>query len=167
MALIEIKAILWRRVLRATFDTLTGVSSGQYHIALTTAPEIDAFFVGLPRRDPTEHGGYTVDVPIASFDGSEPVDATTLVIRYMGPESERKDWYIRAQRPDTAYPLWRAGRGVPATFRDQRRDFVLLLRDVHDQFHARWVADEHFDSLPEQLRSRMLSRQIGVMQCQP
>src|SRR5690348_2329683 len=133
MALIELKAILWRRVLQATFDTLTGVSAGQYHIALTTAPEIEAFFTGLPRRDATDRGGYVIDVPIAAFDGNPPVDATTLVVRYMGPESERKDWYIRAQRPDNAYPLWRVGRGVAATFNDERRDFVLLLRDVQDQ----------------------------------
>ena len=167
MALVELKAILWRRVLQATFDTLKGLSPGQYHIALTTATDIEAFFTGLPQRDPTDLGGYEVDVPIASFEGTPPVDPTTLVVRYMGPRSERKDWYIRAQRPETAYPLWREGRGVPAAFNGERRDFVLLLRDVHDQVHARWIADEHFDSLPEQLRNRMIASQIGVMKCPP
>lgn len=167
MALIRLKAILWRRANKATFDTLRGNSGGQYDIRLNKDPALLEFFAGLAQHDPTELGGYTIDVPIHAHDGPDPVGETTLQVRFMGQESDREDWYIRAQRPDTAYPLWRPGRGVPATFDSERRDFVLVLRDVNDQFHARWISDEAFDSLPGALRSRMLEKQTGVMQCQP
>jgi hypothetical protein len=165
MALIELKAVLWRRVNEATFDTLIGDSRGQYDIRLTTDPDVERFFEGLAQHDPTDKGGYTIDVPIAPFEGEDPVDAAVLQVRYMGPESIRKDWYIRAQRPETAYPLWRPGRGLPTTFVEGKRDFVILVRDINDKFHARWISDEAFDQLPKQLRSLMLSKHIGVMQC--
>jgi hypothetical protein len=85
----------------------------------------------------------------------------------MGADSERRDWNIPSQRPETAYSLWRSGRGVQTQFDETRRDFVLLLRDTNDQFHARWIRDESFDQVPERLRALMLSKPIGVMLCPP
>lgn len=163
MSLVPLQAVLWRHVNKATFDTLTGKSKGQYDIRLTKHPKVEDFFAGLSRQDVTSKGGYTLTVPIEPFDGPDPVPATTLEIRFMGPGSERKDWYIRAQRPDTAYALWRPGRGVPIEFDEERRDFVLLLRDTLNRFHARWLRDEALQDVPEAVRSKMLAKEIGVM----
>lgn len=163
MSLVPLRAILWRCVNEATFDTLTGASVGQYDIRLTRLPQLEAFFAGLAETLPTEHGGYTKNVPIARFGGPGVVEPTTLAVRFMGLESQRKDWYIRAQRPETAYPLWRAGRGVGETFEGGRRDYVVLLRDVHDAYHARWIPEETIDAVPQPLRSTMLTKDVGVL----
>lgn len=163
MARYPIVAILWRRVNQATFDTLRGESRGQYDIRLTTLTELESFFEGIERSDPTPHGGYDLLVKVAAFEGPDPVDETTLRIHYMGPGSGRKDWYIASQRPDTAYPLWRAGRAFdPETFEPGGLDFVVLIRDEHNAFHARWISAQDFSRLPPELQQRFQEREIGI-----
>lgn len=158
-----VKGVLWRRVLQATIDTLTDDSKGQFHIALTTNPLIAQFFDGLPQKNPTPHGGYELDVPIAGFDGPNPVPAQSLTVRYMGPSSKRKDWNIPSQRSATAYPLWRPGRAFPAGQPPAAgTDTIVLVRDHNDGFHARWLSAAAVDTLPEPLRSTILSDEAGV-----
>lgn len=163
MAKIPIAAILWRRVNQATFDTLRGESRGQYDIRLTTLPELETFFDGIEQTDPTEHGGYDLLVNVAAFDGPDPVEETTMRVRYMGPRSGRRDWYVASQRPSTAYPLWRDGRAFDAeSFTPGGLDFVVLIRDENDVFHARWVSADHFSRLPSELQERFQEKEIGI-----
>jgi hypothetical protein len=164
MTLVPLRAMLWRRVNRATFDTLHGNSPGQYHITLTASPAVASFVAALPKYELTELGGYTVDLPIEPFDGTDPVLAETLRIRYMGGQSQRKDWNIPAQRPETAYTLWRPGRGVPAkkTFAQKRRDFILVLLDANHHYHARFIRDESFAKLPHEVQDLLNESQFGV-----
>jgi hypothetical protein len=158
---IHASAILWRRCEKATVDTLHGISKGQYHIELNRDPGLEEFFKGLQRINPNADGGYDIVVPIEPFDGEPPVSAKELTIKYLGEGKVRKSWYIRSQRPDTAYELWRPGRGVPDTFVDGAREFILLIRDQDGHFHARWIHDDDFDKLPTIVKEALISAKVG------
>ncbi len=158
-----VNALLWRSCNKATFDSLHGNSTGQYDIRFTRDPAIASFFEGLEQDELTEHGGYTLHALIAPFDGPDPVAEFPLDVRYMGPNSIRKDWYMPSQRPDTAYPLWRPGRGVPESFKAATSDYVLLVRDVDNAFHARWLRGTSLTLVPANVREAILSRASGVL----
>jgi 5-methylcytosine-specific restriction enzyme B len=158
-----IKGVLWRRVLQATIDTLQDASKGQFHIALTANPLISVFFDGLPKQKPTQNGGYELEVPIAAYDGPSPVTGQTLTIRYMGKNSARRDWNIPSQRSDTAYPLWRPGRAFPVGKPPSPGvDTIILVRDQHDRFHARWLKAANVATLPQPLRDEIMRDEAGV-----
>lgn len=161
MAMVPVQSILWRWCNRATYDTLHGNSRGQYHIAFSDTPQIHKFFEGVP-RSATELGGYTMKVPVAPFDGVPSVAAQDLTIRFMGPESSRGDWNIVGQRPATAYPLWRPGRGVPDVYDDSWKEYVLLIRDRAGAFHARWISTESFSRLPLWARQSLETKKHGA-----
>ena len=160
----SLSAILWRRVNKATVDTLIGISGGQYDIRLGSSNGIAEFFENVQRRDETELGGFTLDVPIQAYDGSDAVQAQTLIVRYMGAESARRDWNIPSQRPATAYPLWRVGRGLPSgtTAAPTPPHFIILAKDVEGNFHARWISSEDFELLPEEMKRMAQSEEVGV-----
>ncbi|MHB1638831.1 MAG: hypothetical protein ACYCUD_03190 [Candidatus Dormibacteria bacterium] len=160
---IRVKGLLWRICNQATYDSLHGTSQGQYDIRLTAKPVIAEFFAGLAHYDPTDLGGYTVHVPLAAFEGAHPVAESTLAVRYMGPNSERKDWNIPSQRPETAYPLWRPGRGVPDTVGAAAGDYVLIVRDIANAFHARWLRGTNLAALPSNIREAILAETVGVL----
>lgn len=158
--LVRVDAILWRRCNTATIDTLLGLSRGQYHITLQTH-SYDEFFVGLAKHNPTDLGGHEYHVPIASFTGTSPVPERTLVVRYMGPRSARQDWNISAQRPDTAYELWRPDRGFIDRASAGDRDFLVIIRDGTQNFHARWIRSVDFPVLPPVIQEHMLRTAAG------
>lgn len=164
MPTVRLRAILWRLMNKATFDTLAGSSRGQYDIRLGSDPRIAAFFKGLNKEDPTSLGGFTLRVQIEAYEGSNPVPRQTIEVRCMGPDSERKDWYIASQRPDTAYPLWRCGRGAPEQFSGSPHELVLIARDVNGHYHGRWVKEETFQNLPEELRHELTQQEVGVLE---
>lgn len=164
MARIRLSAILWRRMNRATFDTLAGNSAGQYDIRLGSDESIEEFLEGVDPQEHTELGGFTLAVPIEAFDGPNPIGPQTLHVRYMGRESARGDWNIPSQRPDTAYPLWRRGRGAPLQFQSSPHEFALLARDVHGHFHARWISEQNFNNLPPEIQTMLLQRDVGIAQ---
>ena len=156
--------ILWRRANQATLDTLRGRSRGQYDIRLTRSPDFERFFSGLRRIERTELGGFTQRVPIEPvITESAEIPEQELRVRYMGPASQRRDWYIRAQRPSTAYPLWRPGTG-PSDATDADTDYVLLIRDSEDQFHARWLRGGEIDQVPASLRQAFQASEVGVVE---
>jgi 5-methylcytosine-specific restriction protein B len=161
MSAVPVAWIMWRLCEKATYDTLHGSSKGQYHIAIPDREEFHKFFGGLPRTA-TELEGYELEVPIEPFEGDSPVEAWTLPVRYMGKESARKDWNIIAQRPDTAYPLWGPGRGVPGEYETGWREYLVIVRDVHGSFHARWIGTEDFEALPQWVRETLLSDKYGA-----
>lgn len=154
--------LLWRRTNQATLDSLHGLSRGQYDIRLTRSDEFSDFFSDLPRSGITEHGGYTLVVPLAAVHAPIEVPAQPLRVRYMGSGSRRRDWYIPSQRPDTAYPLWRpdiVGRGHEVAL---DTDYVLLIRDDDGVFHARWGAPETVAAMPVTVQRRLEARDVGV-----
>jgi 5-methylcytosine-specific restriction protein B len=160
----RLSAILWRRVNKATVDTLTGQSPGQYDIRLGSSIEIGKFFEEVPRRNQTALEGFTLDVPLQPFDGTNPVSAETLVVRYMGQSSARRDWYIPSQRPSTAYPLWRVGRGLPSgmSTSPQPPHYIILAKDIDGNFHARWLTASGFALLPKEMKSMAQEEEVGV-----
>jgi 5-methylcytosine-specific restriction protein B len=165
MAVIPISAILWRRINKATFDSLVGASRGQYHIGLAKPDGIEDFFDPLPRVDDGDVGGFRITVPIQPVDGANPVPATNLDVCYVGDDSARKDWRIPSQRPTTAYPLWRPGRGLIANARwpqDAQRCFIVLIRDITGGFHARWLSEAFFANLPQFLQNIMNGEEVGI-----
>jgi len=160
----RISAILWRRVNKATVDTLAGQSRGQYDIRLAHPAGISEFFSGAPRQDETRLGGYTLHVLIESYEGADPVPSQSIRVHYMGDRSERRDWNIPSQRPETAYPLWRRGRGLPtrATKPPVPSHYVVIVRDTEGKFHARWLTDEGVQHLPEDIKRVVQTNEIGV-----
>jgi hypothetical protein len=136
--------LLWRKVLGATIETLRGQSPGQYDVRLAKPAGIAEFFEGLP-QEPTDLGGYNVQVPLEAVREPVPVAATSIEVAYIGPDSRRNDWRIPSQRPDTAYPLWRNGTGLLDST-ESGEDFVVLLRDPEGRFHARWLRGDEVET---------------------
>ncbi|MDC3190570.1 AAA family ATPase [Pseudoalteromonas elyakovii] len=156
----KIKAILWKKVMQATVDTLIGKSSGQYHIELGRGSAIEQFFDGFSRDSETEKGGFEVILPIHPVGGDSPVEPYELTFKYLGPDSARKTWYIRAQRPETAYPLWRQGRGFELPISSD--EYIVLVRDSDDAVHARWITQRELSHFPNELQTAMNSRDFDV-----
>jgi len=154
-------AILWRRWNEATYDTLQGNSRGQYDIRLNKQDDLRDFFKGIPETNATPHGGFDLVVPIEPADGAYPVPAETIIVRYMGPRSERKDWYIKSQRPATAYPLWRPEIGVPDAFDATLNEYLFIMRDQDSCYHCRWVHADEIASLPAVVRMAIQSKDVG------
>lgn len=161
MATIAVAAVFWRRVFEASHTTFHGGYKGQYHITVPTdAGESLRDFIGdLERYDLTEHEGFSVNIPIAPFDGTAPVSERVLTLRYMGPLSQRKDWNFPAQATNP-YPLWAPGRGVSLEFDAGVREYIMLIRDELGGFHARWQRGT--SDLPEPLRTDVQARDCGV-----
>lgn len=157
----KLDAVLWRRWNEATYDTLHGNSRGQYDIRLNKQDDLGDFFGGIPRTNPTAHGGFDIVVPIEPITGRTPVDASSITIRYMGPRSERKDWYIRSQRPATAYPAWRPGVGVPFEFDSELNEYLLVMRDTDGKYHGRWIHHDDVGKLPRPVVLAIGSKDVG------
>lgn len=153
-------AFLWRKCNAATLDSLMGVSRGQYHITLQ-AHDYVPFFRNLGQTNPTPRGGFEIIVPLQPFTGANPVKGTNITVRFMGSSSARRDWNIRSQRPETAYELWREGRGFanPATVGDQ--DYIIIARDTDNGFHARWLRTPDFRNIPIEMREHMNGSDAG------
>src|SRR5690349_7549922 len=148
MSRIQVAAVLWRKMKDANFDTLSGLSRGQYDIRLGRDDLVEKFFDGIVQHNKTAIGGYELNVPVSAYTGENPVPATQLKVRFMGAGSERRDWNIPSQRPDTAYPLWRLSRGK----RDRAAEnYVVLVRDIAGNFHARWLDGPALLALPPHL----------------
>jgi hypothetical protein len=78
-------------------------------------------------------------------------------VAYIGPDSSRDDWRIPSQRPDTAYPLWRDGTGLLDST-EPGVDFVVLVRDPDERFHARWLRGVDVGRLPSGLEQTLTGR---------
>lgn len=153
-------AILWRKCNKATFDSLNDLSAGQYDIRLTRR-DYENFFLGVDRVDPTELGGYSLNVPLEPFTGPSPVDPTSIKVRFMGDSSGRKDWNIPSQRKGSAYPLWRPGRGVSKAFNADANEFMLIIRDATGKFHAQWIHHADFSALPQDVQNILNQSEVG------
>jgi DNA polymerase III delta prime subunit len=164
MAKQQIEALLWRRVNKATYDSLKGFSQGQYDIRLGGTPDYRSFFKGVEPTNQTQLGGFELPVVIAAFEGDPPVAESTITVRYMGPESARQDWYIRAQRPESAYELWRPGRGFPSSYQHSDKDspYIFIARTVDGRFHARMVSYDDLDGFPESVQRLFRSDVFGI-----
>ena len=155
-----LEAILWRKANRATIDTLEGHSKGQYHITLSSE-DYTGFFRGLSPTEHTKLGGFEYKVPIEAFDGNSPVDKRELIVRFMGPDSQRKDWNIRAQRPFSAYELWRPNRAFDDYTREKHADYLVIARDINSKFHARWIRTADLERLPDKIKAAVLEKDAG------
>jgi 5-methylcytosine-specific restriction protein B len=163
MALVKVAAIMWRKLNKANVDTLAGRSNGQYHLTLGTPTWLDSFFSSLPQTPEGSNGGYVYQVPLEPFDGENPVAAEQLTVKFMGDGSARKDWNVPAQRPTTAYPLWRMGRGLPVdhVYAATDQHWVVIVKDDQNRYHARWINPAIFATLPPDLQQRLAGSDIG------
>ncbi|WP_346798061.1 hypothetical protein R5M92_04125 [Halomonas sp. Bachu 37] len=157
---IKIAAFMWRKCNKATLDSLLGFSSGQYHITLHSH-DYKEFFKGLKPDKDTELGGFEITVPIEPFDGPDPIPKCNITVRYMGRDSRRKDWNIRSQRPETAYKLWRQGRGFLDRASVGENDYIVIARDINNNFHARWIRTDDFGALPELMKEAISAAIAG------
>jgi 5-methylcytosine-specific restriction enzyme B len=156
-------AFLWRRVKgadSATVVTLVGESKGQYDIRLSSK-DYTPFFHSLAKENETERGGFDISLPIQPFRGPNSVDERVLIVHFMGEGSRRKDWYIRAQRPNSAYELWREGRGFESKSTVGDNDYIVIARDKNNDFHARWIRSSDFDSIPDVMKEHMITAEAG------
>ena len=60
----QIEALLWRRVNKATYDSLKGISRGQYDIRLGRTPNYESFYVDIDPTNETDLGGFDLVIPI-------------------------------------------------------------------------------------------------------
>lgn len=160
---VGVAAILFARISSTNARTLLGQFKGQYDLRLGSDAAFDSFSTGVADQDPTNNGGWTRAIPIEAVEGANPVPAQALSLRFMGPQSQRKDFYFRGQTT-SPYPLWapsrtHAGSSAEADLID---DVALVVRDVEGRFHARWVQKADVGLLPEELRRVIASEQQGV-----
>ena len=144
---------------------LKGEYSGQYHITLTARQELGTFADNVPQVDPTPLGGWDRIIKLQPFDGPNPVGGSTLKLHFLGLQSERRDYDITAQSSEP-YALWAPGRAFPVDtdVSGLTEDVILIIRDVHDSFHARWIQAEDRQHLPSVLRNKISdSRGTGVL----
>ncbi len=163
---IPVHSVLFKRLTDINWRALTGQEKGQYDLRLGTNPPFGQFFEPIPSQDPTPIGGWSRIVAFEPFTGPNPLPAATITFRYMGADSARKDFYFASQKHDLdeSYPLWRPGRTAPleAPFAEIEGAVVLVVRDIEDRYHARWLTAEAVNRLPPALRSRILDEEKGV-----
>ena len=166
MALLRVVAVFWRYINIASHRTLHGGYTGQYHITVPKAQDeaIHALIGELPTYDHTDQGGFSKDIPIGRFDGRPPLPPQNLKIRYMGEHSQRADWNFPAQATNP-YPLWAPGRGVSDAFDPQHREYLMVIKDVEGNFHARWQRGT--DNLPHPIREFIEAHEIGIWEQDP
>lgn len=155
--------LLWRRANESTLKTLRGQSGGQYDIRLGRSQPVADFFAGLPQEK--HHEGLLIEISTERVPGADEhseIPPWELAIRRMSSESERRDWYIRAQRPTTAHPLWRPGVG-PTEVTEPDTDYVLLLRTERDLFYAGWLRGTELSGIPDRLQARMQARDVDAI----
>jgi hypothetical protein len=157
---VAVPRLLWRVVEQATLDTLRGRSRGQFHIALARPAGIEDFFLGLAQI-PKNLQGYAVTVPIEATPGPPAVPAMSLAVVFNGWQARRKEWRIPSQRPATAYPLWRPGVG-PQPNTPLGTDVIVLVRDEHDRFHARWLTGAQRGQLPTPVEQAVAGSDTGT-----
>jgi hypothetical protein len=166
MALHRIDAILWRSYMTSTSDALWGVRSNQYYIDLP-ASDYETFFDGRAEQSVDQENNSTFTIRLEPFDG-EPAVAQYQI------EFEKKregiaragSWNINGQHSDTAYPLWKSGRGPSKRFQEmepdeKKRNFIVIARDLEGKFHGRWVRAEDFDELPNCIKTLLEQKSAG------
>lgn len=153
--------MFWRLVNEVSYKTFHRLYGGQYHITVpgTVGGDLDAFLGYLLRYGHTDNGGFSIDIPIQRFDGDPPVEPRDLKIRFMGLGSARRDWNFPGQASE-AYPLWGPPRGVPDEFAPNVRDYIMLIKDENDGFHARYQHETA--DLPDTLRELVRAKESGI-----
>lgn len=163
---IPVDAVLYKKVTDIIWRALSAKERGQYDLRLGTDAAFGAFFSSVPVTDPTPQGGWTRHVTFEAFDGAQPVPPHSLRFRYMGRDSQRKDFYFASQNHvgDESYPLWHPGRAEPGatSFADVDGAVAAVIRDANGGFHARWITAKEVGLLPTGLRSAILSNEKGV-----
>jgi 5-methylcytosine-specific restriction enzyme B len=163
---IPIRAVLFKRITEINWRALTGQERGQYDLRVGADPEFGTFFDLLPEEDRTDLGGWSRRVTFEPYTGPNPVPASHVTFRYMGPKSQRKDYYFASQKYDLpeAYQLWRPGRAAPvdSPFDQVDGSATIVVRDCDDRFHARWLSPDAVSRLPEALRVRIQEDGKGV-----
>lgn len=162
---IPVKAVLFRVLTATNWSTLTGNQRGQYDLRLTSDPDFGTFF-DVP-GDPAV-GTWPRDIEIQPFDGSDPIPARVIPYDYYGAAGARGDYRFPKQKYNlpSAYPLWNPERVATLTtaFSQIEGATVIVVRDVNDNFHARWLSAEAVERLPEPLRSRIKNKKAGVFE---
>jgi hypothetical protein len=166
MALKQIDAILWRRYLAATSTALFGLSASQYYIEMPPASDDYLEFLngtGSHFTDP--QGNKCVTFHIAEFDGSN-AQKYAMTFKILAPGKAREGYInINDQNPKNGYPLWLPPRGPLKVFEKSvdayAPQFAVIVRDVHNAFHARWIRHEDFLALPDKIRGILSVKDAG------
>jgi hypothetical protein len=166
MAIHRIDAILWRSYMTSTSDALWGKRSNQYYIDLP-ASDYEKFFAGHAEQSTDEEKNATFRIWLEPFEG-EP-----LVARHQIEFEKKREgvaragsWNINGQHSDSAYPLWKSGRGPSKPFQEmgpeeKKRNFIVIARDVEGGFHGRWIRAEDFDGLPNCIKVLLEQKTAG------
>jgi len=166
MALRRINAILWRRYYTSTSDALFGKNTSQYYIELPKGGGNYAEFVnggGTWFKDPQDND--CVKFEIAELDGSD-LEKYEMTLKVLAAGKQRGgNTIIYDQSPAKAYPLWRPKRG-PLRLYDKHIDgpapqYAVIVRDIHNSFHARWIRHEDFLALPHEIRDLLDAKDAG------
>lgn len=160
----HVSAVLWRNYNQATFDTLSGVSKGQYDIRLGSKYDFNIFFDGECHENITSLGGYDINVEFEPYlKPGDPgyVEKKNVLIRYMGASSARKDWNIPSQRPTTAYPLWIEPGRFPK--KKDEDSYVIVVRTTDDKYYGRCLLSSEVINLPKILKDKITKSETGLL----
>ena len=164
---VPIHSVLFKRITDINWRTLTGRERGQYDLRLGSDAQFETFFDNVPSEEQTDLGGWLRRVPIEAYDGDNPVGLSEIPVRYMGPQSSRRDFYFKSQKYDRpeAYELWKPTRNytLATPFEDVEGAATIVVRDLHNNFHARWLTRDAIARLPQQLRVRIEREETGVV----
>lgn len=162
---VPVASVLFKRMTQINARALTGQERGQYDLRLGQNADIGDFFAGtaIDAGTDTNLGGWTKTVSFEPLAGSKPVPTRTARLRYMGPKSQRKDFYFASQTTD-AYDLWQPGRAFSRTASPAslEGDVVIIAKDVNNRYHARWVRSGEVATLPAALRAAIDDEGTGV-----
>lgn len=161
---LAVDSVLFRQLTNSNAEMLLGNYRGEYDLRYGRLPEILKFTAAIAEEQPTELGGWTKRIPVQPFDGSSPVEATELRLRFMGPLGVRSnDTYIASQTTDP-YPLWAPARCRPGALAssDLVGDVVVLVKDANGGFHGRYVRRDDVTALPGALQTSIAHDKKGV-----
>jgi hypothetical protein len=166
MALKQIDAILWRRYLAATSTALFGRSASQYYIELPPAPDDYLEFLnGAGSRFKDPQGNACAKFMLAELDGPDP-QKYEMTFKILAPGKAREGYVnINDQSPKKGYPLWLPPRGPLKVFEPTvdayAPQYAVIVRDVHNAFHARWIRHEDFVALPDKIKEILRGKDAG------
>lgn len=159
--IVAVEDVFYVWATETNIKTLQNLNKGQYHLPAGTNLGAVDFFSDILDSTPNLNGGWTKQIPIARFDGEDPVDARLVPFTYMGPTSARRDFNFPKQATDP-YPLWAPARAFAGTPDDAINDLIAIVKDTSGAYHARWIRKADFHNLPQKLRDTFIVTKPGV-----
>jgi len=168
MSLKQIDAILWRKYLGATSAAVWATNNSQYYFELPSGDYTQ--FAGKSRRSFIDKdGNQAFKITLEAFDGAPHASPHEVTFAQKRKGAARGgNWTVDSIREgiSKAYELWHAKRGPIDQYErlppaEKEKNYIVIVRDVDNHFHGRWIRGSDFDALPSAVREKLLSASFG------